>query len=191
MMMTEQQKAAAERALRKVELADLQKRAALRRRNRCIKDVTFYGLPFRVLYDLNQPPEQIPLNRFYPHRARSSETELQIEEARQQNGGRLTAEAIEAIESAEHTPEALRDSYFTCCLSGVDFGAFRNWDWTGEPIPEAAAAALKDKYTARQQDFLKNPDKYAAPALKKDDDMGRYSPKQQELMKLYDEVMDK
>ena len=49
MMMTEQQKAAAERALRKVELADLQKRAALRRRNRCIKDVTFYGLPFRVL----------------------------------------------------------------------------------------------------------------------------------------------
>lgn len=188
MMMTEQQKVAAERALRKLKLADLQKRAALRRRNRCINDVAFYGLPFRVLYDLNQPPEQIPLNRFYPYRARSSEMELQIEEARQQNGGHLTAEAIE---SAEYTPETLREYYFTCFLSGVDFGTFRGWDWTGEPIPEAAAEALKEKYTARQQDFLKNPDKYAAPALKKDDDMGRYSPKQQELMKLYDEVMDK
>ena len=64
MMMTEQQKAAAERALRKVELADLQKRAALRRRNRCIKDVTFYGLPFRVLYDLNQPRSRYRLTAF-------------------------------------------------------------------------------------------------------------------------------
>lgn len=189
MMMTEQQKAAAERALRKLKLADLQKRAALRRRNRCINDVAFFGLPFRVLYDLNQPPEQIPLNRFYPYRARSSEMELQIEDARQQNGGHLTAEAIEAIESAEYTSEALREYYFTYFLSGVDFGAFRGWDWTGEPISEAAAEALKEKYTARQQNFLKNPDKYAAPELKKDDDMGRYSSQQQELMKLYDEVM--
>lgn len=190
-MLTEQQKAAAERALRKVKLSDLRKQVALRRRNRCLKDVAFYGLPFRVLYDLNQPPEQIPINHFYPYRARSSGMELQIEEARQQNGGHLTAEAIEGIESAEHTPEALREYYFTCFLSGVDFGTFRGWDWTGEPIPEDAATTLKEEYTARQQDFLKNPDKYAAPALKKDDDMGRYSSKQQELMKLYDEVMNK
>lgn len=188
-MLTEQQKAAAERALRKLKLADLRKQVALRRRNRCLKDVAFYGLPFRVLYDLDQPPEQIPLNHFYPHRARSSEMEPQIEEARQQNGGHLTEEAIETIESAEYTPEGLRECYFTCFLSGVDFGEFRDWDWTGEPLPEAAAEALKEKYTALQQDFLKNPDKYAAPALKKDDDMGRYSSQQQELMKLYDEVM--
>ena len=103
----------------------------------------------------------------------------------------MTAAAVESIESAEYSPEALRDYYFTCFLSGVDFGAFRGWDWTGEPIPEDAVIALKEEYTARQQDFLKNPDKYAAPALKKDDDMGRYSPKQQDLMKLYDEVLDK
>ena len=187
--MTEAQKAAAERALRKLELTDLQKRVALRRRNQCIKDVIFYKLPFRVLYDLKQPSKQVPLSYFYPYRACSADMEEQTNEERTKNGGYLTVEAVQRLETAEYTPEALRDYYFTCFLFGVDLGAFRAWDWTGEPIAKEKEEALKMYYTARQQDFLDNPGKYAAPALKQNDDMSRYSPKRQELLRFYDEVM--
>ena len=76
--MDERQKEAAERALHKVEMNELMKSAALKRRNQCIKDVSFFGLPYRILFSLDQPPDQMPLSRFYPFRACSAETEARV-----------------------------------------------------------------------------------------------------------------
>ena len=69
MSMTEQQMTAAERALHKAKMQEIQKRLALSRRMDCIEGVPFYNLPFRVLYSLKQSADEVPLSRFYPHRA--------------------------------------------------------------------------------------------------------------------------
>ena len=174
--MDERQKEAAERALHRVEMDELMKRIALRHRIDCINDVSFYGLPYRLLYDLEQSPEQVPLNHFYPRRACSSETEKRAWEAVQaarDSRGELTDEEVqkirENIESADFTPEADRERLFTCFLDGVDFSAYRSWDWTGKPVTGAEAARLRAYYEGRQRDYLEKPDRYSPPALVKDD----------------------
>lgn len=187
--MTEQQRKAAEEALSQIKIDEIIKRTALTKRNDCIKDVFFYKLPYRVLYDLKQPIEEVSINYFYPHREYSKEICARIQEAKRENGGTLEEEAIKAIESAEYTPESLREYYFTCFLAGVDFETFRTWDWTGEMIDEAEAAVLKAYYEARQRDFLENPDKYASRALKCDEDMSRYNLDTQEMLELEDEIL--
>ena len=174
--MDERQKEAAERALHRVEMDELMKRIALRHRIDCINDVSFYGLPYRLLYDLEQSPEQVPLNHFYPRRACSSETKKRAWEAVQaarDSRGELTDEEAqkirENIESADFTPEADRERLFTCFLDGVDFSAYRSWDWTGKPVTGAEAARLRAYYEGRQRDYLEKPDRYSPPALVKDD----------------------
>ena len=174
--MDERQKEAAERALHRVEMDELMKRIALRHRIDCINDVSFYGLPYRLLYDLEQSPEQVPLNHFYPRRACSSETKKRAWEAVQaarDSRGELTDEEVqktrENIESADFTPEADRERLFTCFLNGIDFSVYRSWDWTGQPVTEQEAARLQAYYEGRQRDYLENPDRYSPPALVKDD----------------------
>lgn len=174
--MDERQKEAAERALHRVEMDELMKRIALRHRIDCINDVSFYGLPYRLLYDLEQPSEQIPLTRFYPRRKCSSETEKRAREAvraARDSRGELTDEEAqkirENIESADYTPEADRERLFTCFLNGIDFSVYRSWDWTGQPVTEQEAARLQAYYEGRQRDYLENPDRYSPPALVKDD----------------------
>ena len=139
----------------------------------------------------------MPLSRFYPFRACSAETEARVkealEEARERRGELSEAEARaiqKEIESIDYTPEDMRDYYFTPFLAGWDFSTFRLWDWTGDPVPENEAAALQEHYWKRQRDFMEHPEKYAVPALIKDDDMGRYSPERQELLTLLDDLPD-
>lgn len=174
--MDERQKEAAERALHRVEMDELMKRIALQRRIDCINDVSFYGLPYRLLYNLDQPPEEVRLNKYYPRRKCSSETEKRAREAVQaarDSRGELTDEEVqkirENIESADYTPEADRERFFTCFLNGIDFSAYRLWDWTGQPVTEQEAARLQAYYEGRQRDYLENPDRYSPPALVKDD----------------------
>lgn len=195
--MDERQKEAAERALHRVEMDELMKRIALRHRIDCINDVSFYGLPYRLLYDLEQSADEVPLSRFYPHRAARAETEARVKkaltEARERQGdlSEVEARAIqERLETADYTPQDQRDYYFTPFLAGWDFSTFRLWDWTGDPVPENEAAALQEHYWKRQRDFMEHPEKYAVPALIKDDDMGRYSPERQELLTLLDDLPD-
>lgn len=191
--MNERQKEAAERALHRVEMNELMKSAALKRRNQCIKDVSFFGLPYRILFSLDQPP----LSRFYPFRACSAETEARVNEAlkeARERQGELSDEEIqeirERLEAIDYTPEADRERLFTCFLEGWDFQNFRLWDWTGNKIPSAEADRLRQYYTERQKMYMENPEKYAVPALIKDDDMGRYSPERQELLTLLDDLPD-
>src|SRR5699024_9328092 len=110
--------------------------------NQCIKDVSFFGLPYRVLFSLDQPPDQTPLSRFYPFRACSAETEARVkealEEARERRGELSEAEARaiqKEIESIDYTPQDQRDYYFTPFLADWDFSSFKIWDWTGNKIP--------------------------------------------------------
>ena len=195
--MDERQKEAAERALHRVEMDELMKRIALQHREDCIQNVEFFGLPFRVLYSLNQSESQIPLSRFYPFRACSAETEARVKEALEEareRRGELPDEEIQAIrerlEATDYTPEADRERLFTCFLQGWDFTAFKIWDWTGNRITAEEADRLRAYYAERQKQYQDHPERFSPPALKADDDMGRYSPEVQQLLTTFDNLSD-
>ena len=195
--MTPEQMAKAERAIHRKQIQDILRRHALERRNQCIKDVSFFGLPYRVLYSLQQPPDQTPLSRFYPFRACSAETEARVkkalEEARERRG-ELPDEEIQAIrerlEATDYTPEADRERLFTCFLQGWDFTAFKIWDWTGNRITAEEADRLRAYYAEKQKQYQDHPERFSPPALKADDDMSRYSPEVQQLLTTFDNLSD-
>ena len=195
MSMTEQQMTAAERALHRVEMDELMKRIALRHRIDCINDVSFYGLPYRLLYDLEQSADEVPLSRFYPHRAARAETEARVKkaltEARERQGdlSEVEARAIQKeIESIDYTPQDQRDYYFTPFLADWDFSSFKIWDWTGNKIPSAEVARLRQHYTERQKMYMENPERYSPPVLKSADNPERYSQETRELMEMFDNL---
>ena len=195
--MDERQKEAAERALHRVEMNELMKSAALKRRNQCIKDVSFFGLPYRVLFSLDQPPDQTPLSRFYPFRACSAETEARVKEALEEareRQGELSDEEIqeirERLEAIDYTPEADREQLFTCFLEGWDFSTFKNWDWTGNKIPEEEADRLRAYYTDRQTQYQDHPERFSQPALKADDDMSRYDRHTKYMLRMLDDIRE-
>lgn len=197
MSMTPEQMAKAERAIHRKQIQDILRRHALERRNQCIKDVSFFGLPFRVLYSLQQPPDQTPLSRFYPFRACSAETEARVKEALEEareRRGELPDEEIQAIrerlEATDYTPEADRERLFTCFLQGWDFTAFKIWDWTGNRITAEEADRLRAYYAEKQKQYQDHPERFSPPALKADDDMGRYSPEVQQLLTTFDNLSD-
>lgn len=194
MSMTPEQMAKAERAIHRKQIQDILRRHALERRNQCIKDVSFFGLPYRILFSLD-PPDQMPLSRFYPFRACSAETEARVkkalEEARERQG-ELSDEEIqeiqERLETADYTPQDQRDYYFTPFLAGWDFSTFKNWDWTGNRITETEAARLRHYYTERQKMYMENPERYSPPVLKSADNPERYSQETRELMEMFDNL---
>lgn len=195
MSMTEQQMEAAERALHKAKMQEIQKRLALSRRMDCIANVGFYNLPFRILYSLRQEPDEVPLSRFYPHRAARAETEARVKkaltEARERQGDLSEAEARaiqKEIESIDYTPQDQRDYYFTPFLADWDFSSFKIWDWTGNKIPSAEAARLRQHYTERQKMYMENPERYSPPVLKSADNPERYSQETRELMEMFDNL---
>lgn len=197
MSMTPEQMAKAERAIYRKQIQDILRRHALERRNQCIKDVSFFGLPFRVLYSLQQLPDQTPLSRFYPFRACSAETEARVKEALEEareRRGELPDEEIQAIrerlEATDYTPEADRERLFTCFLQGWDFTAFKIWDWTGNRITAEEADRLRAYYAERQKQYQDHPERFSPPALKADDDMSRYSPEVQQLLTTFDNLSD-
>jgi hypothetical protein len=197
MSMTEQQMEAAERALHKAKMQEIQKRLALSRRMDCIANVGFYNLPFRILYSLRQEPDEVPLSRFYPHRAARAETEARVKkaltEARERQGdlSEVEARAIqERLETADYTPQDQRDYYFTPFLAGWDFSTFKNWDWTGNKIPPTEAERLRAYYTERQGMYEDHSERFAPPALKANDDIHRYSKRTQELITMFDNLPD-
>ncbi len=197
MSMTPEQMAKAERAIHRKQIQDILRRHALERRNQCIKDVSFFGLPFRVLYSLQQPPDQTPLSRFYPFRACSAETEARVKEALEEareRRGELPDEEIQAIrerlEATDYTPEADRERLFTCFLQGWDFTAFKIWDWTGNRITAEEADRLRAYYAEKQKQYQDHPERFSPPALKADDDMSRYSPEVQQLLTTFDNLSD-
>lgn len=196
MSMTPEQMAKAERAIHRKQIQDILRRHALERRNQCIKDVSFFGLPFRVLYSLQQPPDQTPLSRFYPFRACSAETEARVKEALEEareRRGELPDEEIQAIrerlEATDYTPEADRERLFTCFLQGWDFTAFKIWDWTGNRITAEEADRLRAYYAEKQKQYQDHPERFSPPALKADD-MSRYSPEVQQLLTTFDNLSD-
>lgn len=197
MSMTPEQMAKAERAIHRKQIQDILRRHALERRNQCIKDVSFFGLPYRVLYSLQQPPDQTPLSRFYPFRACSAETEARVKEALEEareRRGELPDEEIQAIrerlEATDYTPEADRERLFTCFLQGWDFTAFKIWDWTGNRITAEEADRLRAYYAEKQKQYQDHPERFSPPALKADDDMSRYSPEVQQLLTTFDNLSD-
>lgn len=197
MSMTPEQMAKAERAIHRKQIQDILRRHALEHRNQCVKDVSFFGLPYRILFSLDQPSDQTPLSRFYPFRACSAETEARVnealKEARERKGKLLDGEvqAIrERLEATDYTPEADRERLFTCFLQGWDFTAFKIWDWTGNRITAEEADRLRAYYAEKQKQYQDHPERFSPPALKADDDMSRYSPEVQQLLTTFDNLSD-
>ena len=195
--MNERQKEAAERALHRVEMNELMKSAALKHRNQCVKDVSFFGLPYRILFSLDQPSDQTPLSRFYPFRACSAETEARVnealKEARERKGKLLDGEVQEIrerLEATDYTPEADRERLFTCFLEGWDFSAFKIWDWTGNRITAEEADRLRAYYTDRQTQYQDHPERFSQPALKADDDMSRYDRHTKYMLRMLDDIRE-
>lgn len=194
--MNEKQKKAANKALARFRNKEIVKKLALSGRENCIRDLHFYDLPYRVLYDLKynleadtcQPNGQIPLSKFYPYRAHSAQVckEIDIEVKHRT----LTDEEFEELKYSEFTPKDKRSYYFTCFLDGFNLESFKNWDWTGNPISEKEELQLKHYYLERQASYRNNPEKYAPPALKKNDDLNRYSKIDQELFEIQDHFFD-
>lgn len=180
--MDERQRLAAQVALEKVDKERLFQKIELQHRARCIEDVNFFKLPYRILHDLHQPPDQIPRSRFYPLLGPRRETEEAAKAALQaarERPGTLTAEQeiqiISATESRDHTPPELREYFFTCFLSGWDLSAFAPWEWTGQQIPSAEADRLRQYFILRQGKFEDAPQEFSLPVLKKDADLTIYS----------------
>ena len=197
MSMTPERMEKAERAIHRKQIQDIMRRSALQHRNQCIQNVEFFGLPFRVLYSLNQSESQIPLSKFYPYRAARAETEEAVNEAVQrerEQAGKLSDERMNeirtAIESIDYTPADRREYYFTAFLTGWDFSGFKSWDWTGNRIPESEANRLRRYYTERQGFYEDYPERFAPPALKADDDMSRYSQDRRYLLRLMDDIQE-
>lgn len=197
MSMTPEQMAKAERAIHRKQIQDILRRHALERRNQCIKDVSFFGLPYRVLYSLEQPPDQTPLSRFYPFRACSAETEARVkkalEEARERRGELSDVEIQEIrerLETRDYTPEADRERLFNCFLEGWDFSTFKSWDWTGNRITAEEADRLRAYYTERQKQYQDHPERFSPPALKADDDMSRYDRHTKYMLRMLDDIRE-
>lgn len=195
--MDERQKEAAERALHRVEMDELMKRIALRHRIDCINDVSFYGLPYRLLYDLEQSADEVPLSRFYPHRAARAETEARVKkaltEARERQGELSDVEIQEIrerLEAIDYTPDADRERLFTCFLRGWNFQNFRLWDWTGNRITAEEADRLRAYYTERQKQYQDHPERFSPPALKADDDMSRYDRHTKYMLRMLDDIRE-
>lgn len=194
--MDERKRLAAQVALGKIEHEKLMQRIELHHRQRCISDVSFFLLPYRLLHDLHQPDEYIQLSRFYPHQAIGAETEKMIEDALQaerERYGEVTPEVYAKIraefEPRDWTPQDKREYYFTPFLSGQDFSSYKTWDWTGETVSAATAAKLKKHYLRRQGEFEDHPERYCLPVLKADDAESYYSPRTWELLQAKDELL--
>lgn len=197
MSMTPEQMAKAERAIHRKQIQDILRRHALERRIACLKDVSFFGLPYRVLYSLQQPPDQTPLSRFYPFRACSAETEARVEEAlkeARERQGELSdveiQEIRERLEAIDYTPDADRERLFTCFLRGWNFQNFRLWDWTGNRITAEEADRLRAYYTERQKQYQDHPERFSPPALKADDDMSRYDRHTKYMLRMLDDIRE-
>lgn len=137
------------------------------------------------------------IERFYPFRACSAETEARVEEAlkeARERQGELSdveiQEIRERLEAIDYTPDADRERLFTCFLRGWNFQNFRLWDWTGNRITAEEADRLRAYYTDRQKQYQDHPERFSPPALKADDDMSRYSPEVQQLLTTFDNLSD-
>ena len=194
--MDERKRLAAQVAFGKIEHEKLMQRIELHHRQRCILDVPFFLLPYRLLHDLHQPEEYIQLSRFYPHQTIGAETEMLIEDALQAERTRygvISQQTLEEIraeyEPRDWTPKDKREYYFTPFLSGQDFSKYRLWDWTGQQIEPKEAERLKRDFVRRQGEFEDHPERYCLPVLKADDAESYYSPRTRELLQAKDELL--
>ena len=141
-MMTDEQMEKAKQALKDVRSKKLMQQIALHRRQHCLEAMKVFCLPYRVLYDhRGADPDERPLNRYYPLPG------LPRDEADQAGAVPIRTEA---------------DAIFYCSrfLRNEDFAVYAPYDFTGQILQGAELEAVRAAYTARQDDYRRNPGKY-------------------------------
>lgn len=199
--MTDEQKEKAKRAIQDAENSKYMKWLALEKRKSCLLGAGFYGLPYRLLMDLYggnlQPENEVPLNPFYPQEKPSAACRERIAERLQKVSGddftyflhlvpprpeqKERDEIYRKIESdeerKEHTPEGMREYYFTPFLRYAKLDAYSGFDWTGNRLPPDEEERIKSGYKKRLTDWQMHPERYSPPILKADNKT--YMPTQQ------------
>lgn len=158
--MTPEQIEAARRVLAQKRTADLLRRIALHRRQRCIDAMQVYYLPYRVLYDHRGTDlDERPLNRYYPLPGLPRDIAEQVD-----------AVTILTADDAEY--------FCTRFLRYEDFDRYAPYDFTGQILQGTELEAIRAAYKARQDDYRRNPGKYWShidhPNSKAPDDTKRY-----------------
>lgn len=150
-MLTDRQLEAAERALKDHKSRELQRRIMLRIYRQCQKTAERLQLPFRMVHKAEYPAGEIVPNAYYPLPT---------------NVGRAADGSLYTIPDAVQVTQEQARYYFTrlLFLNLENLEKYRRGDWTGENLTEDEAAAIRQTYIDRAEDFRRHPEKYDTQA---------------------------
>lgn len=162
-MMTDQQMEAARRALRRKKSEELVKQIKLHQYRQDQQKAAKLHLPFRMIHKREYLSDEVRPNEYYPN-----------------DGGIMidpdTGRWIPVPESERLTDDDI-DYWFTRFLTMIDLDGYKDSDLTGEAIPPATAAAIRDEYRRRIADYKDHPDRYNTRAWYPGDLHGRRYPR--------------
>lgn len=162
-MLTDKQMQKAREALNRKKTEDLMKRVKLRLYRRDQQKAAAFHLPFRMVHEHEYPEGEVMPNPYYPNPCGIMKDPA-------------TGELMPVPEE-ERLTDADMDFWFTRFLTLIDLDEYRDADLTGERIPPATAATIRDEYRRRIEDYNANPDRYNTRAWHEGDVDGRQYPK--------------
>lgn len=128
-------------------------------------------LPFRILLDLEKNnSSEVPPNAYYPRPAATWGTVSlrppppgNAEQREQFSNDMNYQERLQRWQAADQAERWKPEEWpylFARFLLAYDFDAFRNTDWTGDPIAESEAQSMRDYLKKLQQDAKEHPENY-------------------------------
>lgn len=150
-MLSDEQMAAARKALQERKSEDLKRRILLHQYRQDMLNSKKWQLPFRMIHRNEYPPEEVPPNDHYPHRSG-----ITVD-----GSGKPVP-----IPNAERiTPETALYWYTRLlALNEANLTQYSPADWTGEAISAAEAAEIRETYLKRIHDYYDHPERYNTEA---------------------------
>lgn len=150
-MLSDRQLEAAERALKDHKSRELQRRIMLRIYRNDQRTAERLQLPFRMVHKAEYPAGEIVPSIFYPLPC---------------SIGRAADGSLYTIPDAREITAEDAIFYFTrlLFLNLENLEKYRRGDWTGENLTEDEAAAIRQTYIDRAEDFRRHPEKYDTQA---------------------------
>lgn len=161
-MLTDKQMKKGCEALRRKKSEDLVRQIKLLRYRRDQQTAAAFHLPFRMIHNREYPEGEIPPNWYYPNPCG-----ITID----------TDGKWQPVPEKECLTDADMNYWFTRFLTLIDLDEYGDADLTGERIPPATAAAIRDEYRRRIQDYNANPDRFNTRGWRSGDVGGRQYPK--------------
>lgn len=162
-MLTDKQMKKGCEALRRKKTEDLTKKIMLRIYRRDQQKAAELHLPFRMIHRREFPEGEVMPNLYYPN----------------PSGIMIDPDTGEwkPVPEAEKLDDDGMIYYFTRFLTLIDLDTYSDTDLTGERIPPATAATIRDEYRRRIEDYNANPDRFNTRPWHEGDVDGRQYPK--------------